>query len=223
MKSLFIYCAGGAGKEVCDTAELIQETEKKWKEICFIDDTYDDSKGENTFYGKNVLTYEYFKNSIDKNDAEVIIATGEPLSRKKLYEKVERDGYDFANVICPNAIVSPTAKIGKGVVIQSFCHIASNAVVEDNVFLNFGCIVGHDAIIKRNTFFSVHVSAVGGCVVGENCFFGIGAMAKDHISIGDWCIVGMSAVITKNIESEKIITGIPAKVIKDNIDKKVFK
>lgn len=219
MKSLYIYCAGGAGKETCDVAEIINLKNRLWKEIIFIDDI----KKEDYFYNKKCLSYEKFKQTIQKHNAEIIIATGEPHIRKILFEKVKKDGYSFANIISDSSVISPSAQIGKGVIIQSFCQISANTIIEDNVFLNYSCVVGHDCMIKKNSFLSVRTGVLGGSTIGENCFFGAGSILKDHITVNDWCVVGMNSVVTKNIESEKIVIGIPAKVVKDNIDKKVFK
>ena len=52
---LFIYCAGGFGKEIFDTAKRINGSHNKWDEICFIDD---DASLGNKFYNTKLFTFE---------------------------------------------------------------------------------------------------------------------------------------------------------------------
>jgi acetyltransferase-like isoleucine patch superfamily enzyme len=54
-------------------------------------------------------------------------------------------------------------------------------------------------------------------VIGKNCFIAVGAMILPGVCIGDQVIVGAGSVVTKNVESNTIVAGNPAKVIKRNV------
>lgn len=56
-------------------------------------------------------------------------------------------------------------------------------------------------------------------VIGNNCYFTLGAKIIGSVVIGDNVIVGQNSVVIKDIASNSIVSGIPAKVIKtyDNI------
>jgi len=53
--------------------------------------------------------------------------------------------------------------------------------------------------------------------IGRKCFIGANAIILPGIVIGDSVIVGSGSVVTKNVQSNSIIVGNPAKVIKTNI------
>lgn len=50
--------------------------------------------------------------------------------------------------------------------------------------------------------------------IGRNCFIGVNAIVLPGVSIGDSVIVGAGSIVTRDIESQSIAAGNPAKVIK---------
>lgn len=57
-------------------------------------------------------------------------------------------------------------------------------------------------------------------VVGDNCNFGLGVKVFGKVYIGDNVSIGANSVVTKDIPSNAIVGGIPAKIIriKDNFN-----
>lgn len=55
--------------------------------------------------------------------------------------------------------------------------------------------------------------AVGNIVVGDGCYFGAGSTIIGPLVIGDNVTVGAGAVVTKDVPSNSVVGGIPAKVI----------
>lgn len=53
--------------------------------------------------------------------------------------------------------------------------------------------------------------------IGRNCFIGAHAIILPGIRIGDNCIVATGSVVTKNVESNSIVGGNPARVIRTGI------
>ena len=216
---LCIYGAGGFGKEVYDVAKRMNEIESMWDEILFIDDASD--LGSTPYLGR-VLSFEDLLQSFDHNVLEVVIAIGEPITRKSLFNKVESRGLKFAAVIDPSSIISPTAKIGFGVIVAPYCSISSSAVLGDNVAVNTHSIVGHDISIGDNAVISSFVNIGGGCSVGEDSYLGMGALIKEKVTIGSQAIVGMGSVVHKNIPDKIIAMGNPARPIRRNENQMVF-
>lgn len=50
--------------------------------------------------------------------------------------------------------------------------------------------------------------------IGDNCYFTLGCKVIGSVNIGDNVIVAQNAVVTKDIESNTLVGGIPAKPIK---------
>ena len=217
---LFIYCAGGFGREIFDTAKRINKSNNKWDEICFIDD---DVCLGNEFYGTKLFTFDTVLEKFDLGSFEVSIANGEPVVRKAIYDKLKSSNIKLATLVDNTAIVSDTATMGEGVIVTSYCSVSSSAVVGNNVALNAKAIVGHDVKLGEHCVVSSLVNVGGACSVGENSYIGMGVQIKEGLVIGKDVIVGMGSVVYNDIPDGVIALGNPARPMRQNIDKKVFK
>ncbi|KLU64358.1 UDP-N-acetylbacillosamine N-acetyltransferase [Desulfosporosinus acididurans] len=218
MKKLFIYCAGGVGREVCDIAERINTQSPKWEEICFIDDTIN----ADSFYGKKLFSYNNFQKIFSPESAIIVIANGEPASRETLSSKVISDGYRLASVIDYSAVISPSARLGKGIIIYPFVCVSSNVQINNNTLIYNHSTVAHNSVIGNNTVLSIGATIAGNCSVSDNCFIGAGAVIRENVQIGSWSIIAMGSVVSHSLPPNGIYMGNPAKMKKENINRKVF-
>jgi len=53
--------------------------------------------------------------------------------------------------------------------------------------------------------------------IGRRCFIAVNATILPGVHVGDEVIVGAGAVVTKNVPSNVIVAGNPAKIIRENI------
>ena len=143
---LFIYGAGGAGLEVYDLVMRNDHLKNKYSTVYFIDDFQEETE----FYGTMRVHFTSCEKYIDQDEAEFVIAVGEPSARKFLLEKIVSCGYVPATLIDEKAIISDTAKILEGCVINAGTIVSSNAVIEKNCFIMFDTIIGHDAVIHSH-------------------------------------------------------------------------
>jgi sugar O-acyltransferase (sialic acid O-acetyltransferase NeuD family) len=216
---LYIYCAGGFGKEIMDVARRKNHISQQWTDIKFVDDVLaDDVK-----YGAKVLNFDEVMHHGCLEQAEFLIAAGEPAVRRKIREKLERADVRFSRLIDVSTVVADTACVSDGVVITPLCSISSDAILARNSCVNTMSIIGHDVFIGQNSVISSMVNMGGACVVGENSYIGMGALIKEGIKIGSNSIVGMGSVVYNDIPDGVIALGNPARVIRNNADQKVFK
>lgn len=219
MSTLFIYCAGGFGKEVMDVARRFNAANARWQAIHFIDDVCETP----TRYDARVFKFEEACDWLQQNQGEVLIANGEPAARGMLREKLETQGIALATLIDTSTIVADTARIADGVVITPLCSISSDAEIRTNASVNTMSIVGHDVIVGENTVISSMVNIGGKTTIGKNSYVGMGALIKDEVTIGNDVIIGMGSVVYNDIPDNVIALGNPARPMRPNNDKKVFK
>jgi len=87
-------------------------------------------------------------------------------------------------------------------------HIGKNSLIASNV-----CILTHD-----------HCKRVDGqplladVYIGNKCFVAVGAIILPGIKIGDEVIIGAGSVVTKDVPSNCIVAGNPARIIKSRIE-----
>tara|TARA_B100001063_G_scaffold70884_1_gene64983 strand:- start:5772 stop:6302 length:531 start_codon:yes stop_codon:yes gene_type:complete len=58
----------------------------------------------------------------------------------------------------------------------------------------------------------------GRIVIGNNVFIGMNVTILPNINIGDNCVIGTGSIVTKDIPSNSVVAGVPAKVL-SSVDK----
>lgn len=86
-------------------------------------------------------------------------------------------------------------------------HIGKNTLIASNV-----TILSHDHCKRVN-----NQPLLLETKIGERCFIAVGSTILPGVSIGDEVIVGAGAVVTKNVPSNVIVAGNPARIIRENI------
>ena len=218
--NLGIYGTGGFGKEVFDVACRENANIKKWETIFFIDDF---KENDTSFYLSKVYTLPNVIANQNIKNFEVVIAIGEPIVRIKIKDKLKQYNIKLGKVIDPSALVSPTATLCDGVIVTSDCIIACSAYVGENVAINVKSIVGHDIILSNDVVVSSMVNIGGACKIGAGTYLGMGCLIKEGLEIGEEVIIGMGSAVHHNIPNRMIALGNPARPMKENIEKKVFK
>jgi serine O-acetyltransferase len=100
----------------------------------------------------------------------------------------------------------PIHTLAKGVYIPHYGTIVVNsrAHVGENSVLNVGVCIGRHPGNKDL------VPTIGKCV-----FLAPGVKVFGKVNIGDGCLLGANAVVTKDIPANKLVVGIPARIIND--------
>lgn len=58
-----------------------------------------------------------------------------------------------------------------------------------------------------------NIDVIGGITVGNNVFFGYGTIVLPGVTVGDNVVVGAGSVVTRDIPSNVVAAGVPARVI----------
>ena len=56
----------------------------------------------------------------------------------------------------------------------------------------------------------------GGVTIGNNVWIGDKVVILSGVTIGDGAIIGANSVVTKNVERQSIVAGIPARTISNS-------
>lgn len=212
---LGIYGAGGLGREVKDIAELL----RSWDEIIFIDDTVPSGGSEDI----KRMSFDRLCHMYDKEEIELVIALGEPEYKIALYDKVKEKGYKFANVIHPTVGISPSARLGRGLILKACVYISCDTIIEDNVRIEPFSAIGHNCIIGESSQISAGVIVGGHCEIGTGAYIGLSVPIRENTKIGCNTVIGMGSVVQKDIPADVIALGNPARVIKKKGENKVFR
>lgn len=144
------------------------------------------------------------------------IAFGNMKYRKAVFDQFIGNGWEAVNIIHPDAVISPEAKIGQGVLVECGCLITPNPVIGNNVVINTGSQVNHDNFVRDHVYIASGVVLSGGVTIEENTLIDDGVVITLGKKVGSNCIIGAGSVVTKDICNDSVAYGVPAKIIRNN-------
>lgn len=145
------------------------------------------------------------------SDCEIVVTPDSPSVREKLVGKYYSLGYKFATVIHPSAMISSSAKIGYGSVIQKGVNVSSNSIIGRFCKLNINSNIMHDNIIGDYCTVAPNAVLLGYVNINNNVYIGANSTILPKKTICSGAVVGAGAVVTKNVDLESVVVGVPAK------------
>jgi len=98
--------------------------------------------------------------------------------------------------------ISPTAKIGRGLVLHNFAGIEIDpALAGNNLTVNQNVCIGRDH------------TGEGKPTLGDNVFVGAGAKILGAVSIGNNVVIAANALVISSIPDNCSVVGNPAKIV----------
>ncbi len=103
--------------------------------------------------------------------------------------------------------------LGEGVVI-------SRSAKMDRAINPHGIHIGNETWILTEAMVLSHDHCRGlkiDTYIGKNCVVGVRSIIMPGVTIGDSCVVAAYSVVTKNVPSNSIVAGNPARIIKTGV------
>ena len=143
-------------------------------------------------------------------DVPVLIVPDAPAVRRRLAAYYLSLGYRPASLVSPRAIVSKSATIGPGTVVQSCCHISTSVRIGDFVKVNAAANLMHDSVVGNFTTVAPNAVILGRVSVGAGSYVGANATLLPDVDVGEEAIVGAGAVVTRDVAAGAVVVGNPA-------------
>jgi sugar O-acyltransferase (sialic acid O-acetyltransferase NeuD family) len=140
--------------------------------------------------------------------------------RRGFIEDVEAMGFRFATVVHPNARVSRRSSVGTGSFVNAGVVVGANTRIGRHVVVNRGVLVGHDTTVGEFATLSPGANVAGAVTIGNGAYVGMGAIVLDRIRVGAGAVVAAGALVTKDVPDRAQVMGMPARVVKENIDER---
>ncbi len=159
---------------------------------------------------------------------------------KKPYKKNINGGRSKSKFSNVKNYVSRKAQVGKNVKIWHFAYVGDNTIIGDNVMIGSLAHMDYNVKMGNNIRIEGSVYIPPLTVIGNNVFIDPGAtftndpypmspkmigvtvedgaiiaaraVIKPGVTIGKNAVVGMGAVVTKDVSSETVVIGNPAKI-----------
>lgn len=208
VKKIIIVGASGFGRELVQWIEDINQIERQWDILGFLDDNLNALDGCRCDY-KIIGT---IKDWVPNDDECFACALAIPEVKYKVVTMLKEKGAKFATLIHPTALVNKYAEIGEGVVVTPRSNINPDTKIGDFVSI-LGSGVGHNAVVGNYSTLSGRCS-INGCVqVGEKVYIACGVSVAPSKKIGDGAYVGIGSVVISNVKPGTKVFGNPAKKV----------
>ncbi|BBM66527.1 serine acetyltransferase [Vibrio alfacsensis] len=112
-----------------------------------------------------------------------------------------------------NSAVFTESRIGNG---TTFAYGGIGVVIHKR------CVIGNNCIIGSNVTICGKSKSPSVQTIGENCFIATGSRILGDVRIGNNCVIGANSVVVTNIPDNCMAAGVPAKIIKRDIEPKDY-
>lgn len=201
-----ILGAGGHGKVVLD----ILRAADQHRIVGFLD--ADASLADTTVGGVKVLGGMNLLPKLRHQKIRgAIVAIGDNRARTSYAAMVLDAKLELISAIHPRAIVSPTALVGRNVVIAAGATICTEVVLGESVIANTGCVIEHESTVGPSSHICPGAILAGRVRIGQGAMIGLGARVLPCLSVGDFAVVGGGATVTRDVPEASTVIGTPAR------------
>lgn len=206
-----LYGASELGRDMVSVFPALADAGTPREFLGFVDD--DAGKQGRAFLGYPVLGTSAWLDG-RRGAVEVIIGVGEPRIRRAIAHRLEAAGHRFARIVHPSVQTTPWVSVGDGTVIMAGCTLTVEIHLGRHVVLNPQCSVAHDVVIGDFSYLSPGVNLAGAVVIEEGANLGTGATVLPHRTVGRGAVVGAGAVVTRDLASDGVYVGVPARRVR---------
>ena len=208
-KSLLVYGCGGVGAFIIQVVRELNDIKPTWNVIGFLDDA--PGLAGTVFHSHRVFGGADRLRSVDAGFA--VLAMAAPSVKGKLSGLIDANGFEWATLVHPDVWLGDGVTVGAGSVIYPGVKANVGCRIGPHCTVNMNVALGHDVQVGDFATVSPSVGLGGHTQVGEGAFIGIGASVIQGITIGAWSVVGAGAVVTRDVEPNTVVAGVPARVI----------
>lgn len=159
-------------------------------------------------------SYQQALEALDSAACKVMVAHGDNIEKLRIAQELEGRGFSFATAIHAKAVISPTAHVGDGCIVNAGVVLMPSARLERHVIVHSGSVIEHDCVIGEGANIAPGVSLAGRVSVGTGAYVYTGSSVIPNVRIGHRAVVGAGAVVIEDVPDNARVVGIPARRIR---------
>jgi sugar O-acyltransferase (sialic acid O-acetyltransferase NeuD family) len=144
--------------------------------------------------------------------AGIALGIGDNAARARCLRRVPR--LAAPPLVHPSAVVSPSARLGRGAVVLPLAVVHAAAELGDAVIVNSGAVVEHDCVLGEGVHVSPGAVLAGGVRVEPGVWIGAGAVVIQGLRVGRGSTVGAGTIVIRDVGEGVTVVGNPAREIR---------
>ena len=136
---------------------------------------------------------------------------GSPQNRVRLFEMIEKIGFNIPNIIDLTAVISKDVKLSKGIFIGKNSAINVGAYIGKGSIINTSSTIEHDCSVGDFVHISPGSILCGEVQVGDHTHIGARSVIKQGLKIGSNSIIGMGSVVLNDVSNNVVAYGNPCR------------
>lgn len=196
----------GAGGHALEVFDVLLTLDYKIDEIFFYDDYSNITEVNECKVLKNK---QELKDHFSLNK-DFCLGIGNPNLRNKMYRLMLEAGGKHISIISPLAFISKYA-INKGADIMPFSFVSSKSKLGLGTLINTRVNIHHETVVGEFNEISPSANLLGQVKLGNLNTIGAGTVILPGIKMVNNNITGAGAVVTRDLNSDSVVIGVPAK------------
>jgi sugar O-acyltransferase (sialic acid O-acetyltransferase NeuD family) len=169
--------------------------------------------------GSHLLGYEIIEEFTEWKNTDNLsfsIAVGDNSFREKLHNELctKNTNLYFPSLIHPSAIISFSTDIGIGSVVMANAVIGPNTKIGNFCLINTLASIDHDCVMLDYSSLAPAAVTGGSVSIGIRSAICIGAKIKHKLKIGNDSILGANSYLNKDLSSNQVAYGTPARPVR---------
>jgi len=209
---IVIFGASSHGLVVLDAVEQGSQ----FKAVAFVDDA---PKGVLPI---PVWSWEELKTNKRRLHG-IVVGIGENHIREKITKRIQDElTIQLVTVVHPFTSISPSAKLGNGVVVLAGANIGPHAVIHDGCLLNTHSSLDHHGTMHPFSSLVPGVVTGGHVSIGSGAALCLGVSVIHNVHIGVHAVVGAGAAVVNSVPDHVVVMGVPAKVVRKRVPQDTY-
>jgi sugar O-acyltransferase (sialic acid O-acetyltransferase NeuD family) len=146
--------------------------------------------------------------------AGAVVALGGNALRHRVGAKIEDLGFSLISVVHPSAFVSPSARLGKGVVVMARAVVGTETTIGSLAVVNTGAVLDHDNRLGLAAHIAPGCALAGNVWVGQRTLVGVGSAVRPGIRIGADAVIGAGSAVVADVPDGLTVAGAPARPLR---------
>ena len=195
--STLIFGAKAQGAVVLECLEATQT-----RSACVF---VDDHPNQAQLLGIPVVTSEALVAIRERGVKRAHVSIAAAAAKLACARRLEQAGFEIVSVTHPSSVLSPSARMGKGVFLGPLTLVGAEAVLEDFVQVNNGASIAHHCVVGTAARLSDGARLAGSVRLGECAFLGIGVTVNEKIEIGARSTVVSGVSVFNHVPPDSIV------------------